>query len=215
MTGKLRIHNYSVSLDGYGAGPDQSTDAPLGVGGEDLHPWLVQTRTFHAMTGREGGDTGVDDRFAAAGDAGIGASIMGRNMFGPIRGPWPDASWTGWWGDEPPYQHDVFVLTHHAREPQPMRGGTTFYFVTGGITEALDRARAAAGDADVRLLGGAATIREYLRAGLVDEMHLAVVPIVLGAGERLLDDVGGPAFGYECVEIVASAGAAHLRFARR
>ena len=219
MTGKLRVHNISVSLDGYAAGPDQSLGDPLGVGGERLHDWFVGTRTFRTMLGEDDGSTGLDDLVAASGDAGIGASIMGRNMFGPIRGPWTDESWTGWWGDTPPYGHDVYVLTHYARPSIPMKGGTTFHFVTDGIEAALDRAREAAGAGDVRLCGGAATVRAYLRAGLVDEMHIAISPILLGGGERLLDDIGadpaGEAFGYTCTELTTSGAAVHVRFARR
>lgn len=192
MTAKLRVHNVAVSLDGYAAGPGQDLDNPLGVGGSRLHEWAFATRTIRALFGAEGGEDGVDERFAAAGDAGIGATIMGRNMFGPIRGGWGGESWTGWWGETPPYGHDVFVLTHHPREAVTMKGGTTFFFVTGGIEDALRRARDSAGDLDVRLGGGVDAIRQYLRAGLVDEMHLAIVPVLLGGGERLLDDVGGP-----------------------
>ena len=173
---KLRVHNFSVSLDGYAAGPDQSLDNPLGVGGMQLHNWAFATRTFRAMFGEEGGDDGVDDRFAAAGEVGLGATIMGRNMFGPIRGDWPDNSWQGWWGEDPPYHHDTFVLTHHPRESVTMEGGTVFHFVTDGIEAALERAVAAADGQDVRLAGGVSAIQQYLRAGLVDEMHLAYAP---------------------------------------
>jgi dihydrofolate reductase len=210
---KLCARNISISLDGYVAGPDQSLENPLGVGGERLHEWVFATRIGRQMLGEEGGETGLDNDFMANGFDGIGASIMGRNMFGPVRGAWPDASWTGWWGEDPPYHHDVFVLTHHAREPIPMQGGTTFYFVTDGIESALQRAFAAAGGADVRLNGGMATIQAYLRAGLLDELHLAVVPTLLGGGERLYADVA--AFdGYECVELVSSPRVAHMRFER-
>jgi dihydrofolate reductase len=208
---KLRVHNIAMSLDGYAAGPAQDDRNPLGVGGEDLHTWMWETRTGRAMMGQEGGSTGVDDDFLRRGDEGIGATVMGRNMFGPIRGEWGDESWTGWWGDEPPYHHDVFVLTHHPRADVVMRGGTTFHFVTDGIQAALERAFAAAGGRDVRLGGGAATIREYLRAGLVDEMHVAVVPLLLRAGERLLDEA---AAGYEIAEFVPSPAVAHYRFAK-
>jgi dihydrofolate reductase len=210
MTGKLRVHNVSVSLDGYAAGPGQGPDTPLGVGGHRLHDWAFTTRTFRRRFGMPGGDEGLDDRFAAEGDAGIGATIMGRNMFGPIRGGWGDGSWTGWWGEEPPFGHPVFVLTHHPRASVPMRGGTVFHFVTDGIDAALARARDAAGDADVRLGGGVATIRAYLRAGLVDEMHLVFVPVLLGAGERLLDEP----IGYRCTGLTASPSVAHARFVR-
>ena len=185
---KLRVHNFAISLDGYGAGPDQSEEHPLGVGGDRLHEWAYGTRAFRQAHGMEGGDEGPDDDVVALGEAGIGATIMGRNMFGPVRGPWGDEQWTGWWGDEPPFHHPVFVLTNHARPPLTMQGGTTFHFVTDGIEAALERAVEAAGGQDVRLGGGAATIRQYLAAGLVDELHVAVVPILLGGGERLFDD---------------------------
>jgi len=210
---KLRAHNIAMSLDGYAAGPDQDVDHPLGVGGEELHTWVFETRSGRAMLGQEGGTEGVDDEFMRRGDDNIGATVMGRNMFGPIRDAWPDESWKGWWGDEPPYHHDVFVLTHHPRADLPMKGGTTFHFVTDGIEAALTRAFESAGGRDVRLGGGMATIKEYARAGLLDEMHVAEVPVLLGAGERVFD---GDAFaGYEVVEFVASAGVAHYRLARK
>jgi dihydrofolate reductase len=208
---RLRVHNLAVSLDGYAAGPDQSRDDPLGIGGEQLHEWMFETATWHRMTGQEGGTTGVDDEFLARGVDGIGATIMGRNMFGPIRGPWTEPAWTGWWGPEPPYHHPVFVLTSHPRPPLEMAGGTTFTFVTDGIEAALEQAAAAAGGLDVRIGGGAATIRQYLRAGLVDELHVAVVPLLLGAGERLLDGGEG---GLETAEFIASPSVAHVRLAR-
>ncbi|MGD9987824.1 dihydrofolate reductase family protein [Pseudonocardia sp.] len=211
MTGKLRV-SVAVSLDGYMAGPDQSLDAPLGVGGPRLHEWFYPTRTFRSMVGEEGGTTGVDDRHAIEAAAGVGATIMGRNMFGPVRGDWGDESWTGWWGDDPVYHHPVFVLTHHEREPVEMKGGTTFHFVTGGIEAALEQARAAAGDADIRIGGGAETIRQYLRAGHVDAMHLAVVPVLFGRGARLLDGVDSD--GYVCTELVSSEKVTHVRFER-
>ncbi len=211
---KLRVHNFALSLDGYGAGPEQSLDEPLGVGGRGLHEWAFATRTFRRMFGMDGGDEGVDDRFAAEGDAGIGATIIGRNMFGPIRGAWPNEDWKGWWGDEPPYHHPVFVLTHHSRASIPMNGGTTFHFVTDGIETALARAFDAAEGQDVRLGGGVSTIQQYLRAGLIDEMHLAIVPILLGGGERLFDNLDGGPDGYACVEFVGSASVAHARFVR-
>ncbi len=186
---RLRVHSFATSLDGFAAGPDQGPDDPLGRGGMRLHEWFFPTRTFRASTGLEGGETGtVDDRLAATGFDGIGATIMGRNMFGPVRGPWPDESWRGWWGERPPYDHPVFVLTHHPRDPLEMDNDTTFHFVTEGIEVALERAMAAAGGQDVRLGGGAATIRQYLRAGLVDVCHVAVSAVLLGRGERLLDD---------------------------
>jgi dihydrofolate reductase len=210
---RLRVHNLATSLDGYAAGPAQGIDNPLGIGGETLHTWIFETRYGRAMIGQEGGTEGVDDEFMRRGDDNIGATVMGRNMFGPIRGAWPDESWTGWWGDEPPYHHDVFVLTHYARADLPMKGGTTFHFVTDGIEAALARAFEAAGGRDVRLGGGVATIKEYARAGLLDEMHVPQVPVLLGAGERVFD---GDAFaGYEVVELVASAAVAHYRLARK
>jgi dihydrofolate reductase len=211
---RLLVRSFSISLDGYGAGPNQSRENPLGVGGEDLHDWLVNTRTFKRMQRQEGGDTGVDEEFAARGMTGIGAWILGRNMFGPIRGPWPDESWRGWWGKNPPYHAPAFVLTHHSRPPLEMEGGTVFHFVTDGIHAALERAQAVAGDGDIRLLGGVAVIREYLQARLVDEMHLAVSPILLGSGEHLLAGVDLPALGYKCTECVPSAKAVHYVIAR-
>src|SRR5215210_1095552 len=208
---KLRAHNIAMSVDGFIAGPDQDLDNPLGVGGPRLHEWVFATRTGRRMFGMEGGDAGVDDDFMAQAEVGFGATIMGRNMFGPVRGPWTDDEWKGWWGDEPPYHYPAFVLTHHARPSIPMAGGTTFHFVTDGIESALAQAFDAAGGADVRLGGGAATIRQYLHAGLVDELHVAVVPILLGAGERLFEGVDV----YDCVEYTPSPAVAHLRFERR
>ena len=214
---KLRVHNFTVSLDGYGAGADQSLDNPLGVGGADLHDWAWTTATFQAMIGKDPseGAEGVDNDFAARGDVGIGAHIMGRNMFGPIRGPWPDEEWKGWWGPNPPYHHPVFVLTHHARAPIPMEGGTTFHFVTDGIESALEQAVEAAGGQDVRLGGGVATVQAYLRAGLLDELHMVVAPVLLGRGERLLDDLGGALAAYECTEFVGTPAALHVVLSRR
>jgi len=211
---KLRVHNLSISFDGYAAGPRQDVDNPLGVGGPRLHEWIFKTRYGRRMIGEEGGDEGLDDQFLARGDAGIGATVMGRNMFGPIRGFWTDLEWKGWWGDDPPYHHQVFVLTHHARAPITMEGGTTFNFVTDGIQSALAQAFEAAGGLDVRLGGGAATVQQYLKAGLIDEMHIAVVPIFLGAGERLFDHLDGGPFGYECVELVSSPSVTHAHFIR-
>jgi dihydrofolate reductase len=211
---KLRVHNLAMSLDGYVAGPDQSLEHPLGVGGPLLHTWVFETRTWHRMVGEAGGDEGIDDQFMARGDDGVGATIMGRNMFGPLRGPWADEAWTGWWGSNPPYHHPVFVLTHHPRPSIPMEGGTTFHFVPDGIESALSQAFEAAGGADVRLGGGAATVRQYLRAGLIDDMHVAMVPVLLGGGERVFDDIGAGLAGYECVEFVASKSVAHVRLAR-
>jgi dihydrofolate reductase len=209
---KVRAHNLSMSLDGYLAGPDQSIDIPLGVGGESLHEWMFKTRTWKAMQGESGGETGtVDEHFASRMNEGVGAGIMGRNMFGPVRGPWPDESWRGWWGDTPPYHHPMFVLTHHARAPIEMKGGTTFHFVTEGIESALEQATRAADGQDVAIAGGASTIQQYMRAGLIDDMHVVVVPILLGGGERLF--YGGESL-YECVEFAASPGVAHARFTR-
>jgi dihydrofolate reductase len=201
---ELRVHNFSVSLDGYGAGPAQSEENPLGIGGEQLHEWIFSPDA-----------SDVDRRFRALGDEDIGATIMGRKMFGPVRGPWGAEDWTGWWGEDPPFHHDVFVLTHHARDPVPMAGGTTFHFVTDGIGAALDRARAAAGDRHVRLGGGAATVQQYLRAGLLDEIHLAVVPVLLGGGERLFDGLDDALENWACVEFAPSASVAHVRLRRR
>jgi dihydrofolate reductase len=211
---QLRVHNFSISLDGYAAGPDQSLDNPLGVGGRRLHEWAFATRTYRQMFGTDDGNDGLDEKFASQGDVGIGATIMGRNMFGPVRGPWGSEDWTGWWGEDPPYHHPVFVLTHHPRASIRMQGGTTFHFVTDGINAALEQALDAADGNDVRLGGGAACIQEYLRAGLVDEMHLAIVPVLLGGGERLFDHRDGGPTGYECVELVSSGSVAHARLAR-
>jgi dihydrofolate reductase len=207
---QLRVHNFSISLDGYGAGPDQSLEHPLGVGGMGLHEWVFPTRTFRQMQGETDGTTGVDDDFAARGFANIGAWILGRNMFAPSRGAWDDDTWKGWWGDNPPYHSDVFVLTHHPRASIRMAGGTTFHFVTEGIHAALERARAAAKGRDVRLGGGAATVKQYLRAGLVDELHLAIAPVLLGSGEHLLSGVDTFKLGYRCVEHVPSVGVTHV-----
>ena len=212
---RLRVDSFTISLDGYGAGPQQDRQHGLGVGGEALHEWMVNTRTFGQMVGGEGGSTGIDDDFTARGFKGIGAWIMGRNMFGPIRGPWPDESWRGWWGDTPPYHTPVYVLTHHARAPLAMNGGTVFHFVTGGIHAALEQAMAAAGGQDVRLGGGVSTIRQYLVARLVDEMHLAVSPVLLGSGESLLAGLDLPALGYACTHYAAGEKAGHMTVTRR
>ena len=210
---KLRVHSFSISLDGYGAGPDQSLNNPLGVGGEQLHDWAFQTPTFRGTHGMEGGEGGVDETFAARGERGLGATIMGRNMFGPIRGEWKD-DWRGWWGDDPPFHHPVFVLTHHAHDMIPMDGGTTFHFVTEGIHEARDRALDAAGGQDVRIGGGASTIRQFLEADLIDELHVAVVPILLGSGETLLGGLDLDELGYQIAEFTASPSAAHYVLTR-
>jgi len=212
---KLRVHCFSLSLDGYGAGPNQDIHNPLGVGGAKVHEWAFATRTFNRMFGKSEGSTGVDDSFVVRGFDGIGAWILGRNMFGPVRGPWPDETWKGWWGDNPPYHTPVFVLTHHARAPIAMEGGTTFRFVTDGIQSALEQAKAAAGGKDVRLGGGVATIRQYLEARLIDEMHLAVTPTPLGRGEPLLTDIDLPKLGYTTMEHVPSQTVTHVVLAKR
>jgi len=212
---RLRVQCFAVSLDGYGAGPEQSLKNPLGVGGEALHKWFVPTRTFQTMLGKGDGTTGPDDDFATRGFANIGAWILGRNMFGPVRGPWPDEAWKGWWGDNPPYHVPVFVLTHYPRPSITMAGGTTFHFVTDGIEAALKRAFEAAGGRDVRLGGGVATIREYLRAGLLDEMHLAMAPVLLGSGEHLLGGIDLTKLGFSCSEHVPTANATHVVLTRR
>jgi dihydrofolate reductase len=212
---KVRICCFALSLDGFGAGPDQSLDNPLGVGGRKLHEWFYPTRTFQAMFGDNRGTTGPDNDFAARGFHNVGSWILGRNMFGPVRGGWGDDSWKGWWGDSPPYHCDVFVLTHHARDALTMEGGTVFHFVTDGIDAALDRARKAAKDKDVRIGGGAATIRQFLEAGLVDEMHLAVSPVLLGAGEHLMRGIDLAKLGFSVAEFTATETAAHYVLVRR
>jgi dihydrofolate reductase len=217
---KLRVHNVALSLDGYAAGPDQSRDHPLGVGGQALHEWVFATRSFRQAHGGEKGDEGIDDAFAAQGDAGIGATIMGRNMFGGHPGPWNitgDAQnpWNGWWGNNPPFHHPVFVLTHHARKPLALEGGTTFTFVTGGIETALEQARHAAAGKDVALGGGAHAAQQYLAAGLVDEMLISLVPTLLGSGERLFDGIGDNMHGLELFQTVATPEVVHLKFAKR
>jgi dihydrofolate reductase len=211
---KLRVHSFALSLDGYGAGPNQNADNPLGVGGRALHEWAFATRTFRKLFGGEGGDTGVDDDFAAQGFANVGAWILGRNMFGPLRGPWVDDGWKGWWGDNPPYHVPVFVLTHHPRATITMAGGTNFHFVTGGIHDALERATEAARGRDVRLGGGVATIQQYLRARLVDELHLAISPILLGSGERLFADLNAVELGYRCLRHVPGPNVTHVVLTR-
>jgi dihydrofolate reductase len=213
---KLRVHTFSISIDGYGAGPNQDLEHPLGVGGPELFDWFFHTRTWQRMHGNEDGETGADDHMAAQGFDGIGAWILGRNMFGPVRGPWPDDEWKGWWGDEPPYHTPVFVLTHHPRAPLTMKGGTVFRFVTDGIHAALQQAKDAADGRDVRLGGGVSTIRQYLRAALIDELHLAIAPVLLGAGEHLLSGIDMRALGYECAEHVAGTrAAAHVIVRKR
>ena len=213
---RIRVNSFSISIDGYGAGPGQDIDNPLGVGGEDLHKWAFATRTIQqTLFGTDKGTTGIDDDFVARGFENVGAWILGRNMFGPIRGPWPDMEWKGWWGDNPPYHVPVFVLTHHARPSIEMEGGTTFHFITGGIHEALKRAREVAGGKDVRIGGGANTIQQYLREGLIDELHIAIAPVLLGAGERLFEGINLRSLGYECDRVVASENATHVLLRRK
>jgi dihydrofolate reductase len=213
--GKLRVAAFTISLDGYGAGPDQSLENPLGRGGEELHAWFVPTRTFVSTHGGGDGTTGVDDDFAARSMENLGAWIMGRNMFGPVRGPWPDASWRGWWGENPPYHVPVFVLTHHPRPPLAMEGNTEFRFVSDDIRDVLAQAKAAAGDRDVRIGGGVSTVRQYLEARLIDEIHLAVSPVLLGRGEHLFAGLDLAALGYEVKEHVGTVAATHVTLVRR
>ena len=212
---KLRVQSFAVSIDGFGAGPNQALEQPLGARGPELMEWFFATRFWRAMHGHDGGETGVDNALAEQGFAGIGAWILGRNMFGPVRGPWPNEDWKGWWGDEPPYHTPVFVLTHHARAPLSMAGGTEFRFVTEGIRAALDQAIAAAGGRDVRLGGGVATIRQYLAARLIDELHLVVRPVLLGAGEPLFQGIDAHALGYQCTKHVAGERALHVFLHKR
>ena len=207
---KVRVSSFAISVDGFSAGPRQDLQNPLGVRGMELMEWFFQTRSWRAAHGEEGGETGIDDRIAGESLAGLGAWILGRNMFGPVRGPWPDESWRGWWGEEPPYHVPVVVLTHHARAPLPMKGGTTFHFVTGGIESALERAKAAAGDRDIRVGGGVATIRQFLQARLLDEVHLVVRPVVLGEGEKLFDGIDARALGYEVTRRESGERAMHV-----
>jgi len=212
---RVRVESFTISLDGFGAGPNQDLANPLGVGGTSLHGWAMATRTFQThVFGNDGGETGVDDDFAQRGFHNVGAWILGRNMFGPVRGPWPDESWRGWWGENPVYHVPVFVLTHHARAPLVMEGGTTFHFVTDGPEAALARAREAAGDKDVRVGGGVQTIQQYLRLRLLDELHIAISPVLLGSGERLFDGVDLPALGYACTTHVATTRATHVVLGR-
>jgi len=212
--GKVKVAGFALSLDGFGAGPDQSLEDPLGKGGRSLHEWAFATRTFREMFGEQGGEEGVDERFARQSMAGFGAFILGRNMFGPVRGDWPDNEWQGWWGDNPPYHAPTFILTHHPRAPIEMEGGTVFHFVTDGIEAALERAREAAGELDVKIGGGAETVRQYLRAGLIDEMHLAIAPVLLGRGEALFAGLDLPALGYRVTESVAGERATHVVITR-
>ena len=212
---RLLVRSIGVSVDGYAAGPDQDLEHPLGIRGPELMEWLFATRTFQRIHGSGGGQSGIDDALAARGFEGIGAWIIGRNMFGPVRGPWPDESWKGWWGEEPPYHTPVFVLTHHRRAPLAMAGGTVFHFVTDGIHSALEQARAAAGERDVRLGGGATTVRQYLQAGLIDELHLAVSPVLLGTGEPLFYGLDLAKLGYQCASQFAGERVIHVILRRR
>ena len=210
----IRVAGFSVSLDGFAAGPEQSLASPLGRSGPELFQWFFPTRTFRAMAGQDGGTTGVDDQYAQRSMAGFGAFILGRNMFGPIRGAWPDEAWKGWWGNNPPYHAPTYILTHHARPSIDLAGGTTFHFVTDGIESALRQARAAAGDKDVKIGGGVDTVRQYLQAGLIDDMHLALAPVVLGQGEALFAGLDLRALGFRVVERAATEAATHLVLAR-
>ncbi|GLQ94892.1 dihydrofolate reductase family protein [Dyella acidisoli] len=212
---KLCVRSFTASIDGYGAGPNQSLDQPLGIRGPELMEWFFHTHMWKHMQGVDDGETGIDNSIAEQGFANIGAWIIGRNMFGPVRGPWPDESWRGWWGEEPPYHTPVFVLTHHPRAPLKMKGGTEFFFVTEGIHAALEQAIAAAGGRDVRLGGGVATVRQYLQAGLIDELHLAVRPLLLGHGEHLWNGLDAHALGYECTKCLAGERATHVFLSKR
>ena len=207
---RLRVMCFCVSFDGFGAGPDQSLENPLGVRGMELADWLFPTRVWKTMYGKGPAEAGIDNGFAEQGFDNLGAWILGRNMFGPVRGPWPDENWKGWWGEEPPYHVPVFVLTHHARKPLAMKGGTEFRFITDGIHSALEQAKAAAGGRDIRLGGGVATIRQYLQAGLIDDLHLAMRPVLLGRGEPLLQGLDLDALGYACEKTVAGERATHV-----
>ncbi len=212
---KVRVMSFGVSTDGYSAGPNQDLENPLGVGGPEVMGWFFPTRVFQKMYGDGNGETGIDNRMAERGFDGIGAWILGRNMFGPVRGPWPDENWKGWWGEDPPYHVPTFVLTHHARAPITMKGGTVFHFVTDGIESALKQAKAAAGDRDVRIGGGVATIRQYLQAGLIDELHLAIRPALMGSGENLWAGINAPALGYELAEFTMGERAMHVILRKR
>ncbi len=211
---KVIVSGFSLSVDGFGAGPEQSLEDPLGKRGEELHTWMISTSMFHRMSGKDGGSEGIDNDYATRSMDGFGAFILGRNMFGPVRGDWPDNKWKGWWGDNPPYHAPTFVLTHHPRDPVEMEGGTVFHFVTDGIEAALQRAREAAGDRNVKIGGGVSTVRQYLRAGLVDEMHLAIAPVVLGRGEAMFAGIDLPALGFAVIEHAATEAATHVVLAR-
>ena len=212
---KVRVASFAMSTDGFSAGPNQGLQNPLGEHGFEMMEWFMPTRVWRGMQGQSGGETGIDNAIAEEGFKNLGAWILGRNMFGPVRGPWPDESWKGWWGDEPPYHVPTFILTHHARRPIEMKGGTTFHFVTDGIEAAIEKAKAAARGRDVRIGGGESTIRQCLRAGLIDELHLAMRPVLLGSGEHLLADLDMPALGYECAKYVAGERATHVFLRKR
>ncbi len=211
---KVIVSGFSLSIDGYGAGPDQSLENPLGKRGEELHSWMVGTSMFHEMLGKEGGSEGIDNNYATRSMDGFGAFILGRNMFGPVRGDWPDTKWKGWWGDNPPYHAPTFVLTHYPRDPVVMEGGTVFHFVTDGIEAALERARSAAGDKNVRIGGGVSTVRQYLQAGLVEEIHLAISPVVFGQGEAMFPGIDLPGLGFSVIEHAATDAATHIVLAK-
>lgn len=212
---KVCVRGFSVSLDGFAAGPEQSLADPLGKRGPEMFQWFFGTKTFCAMVGKEGGSEGVDEKYASAGMAGFGAFILGRNMFGPIRGEWPDDQWKGWWGDNPPYHAPTFILTNYPRAPIEMKGGTTFFFVTDGIESALEQAKAAAGAQNVKIGGGVSTVRQYLQAGAIDEMHLAIAPVVLGQGEALFAGLDLPALGFSVTEHAATDRATHVVLTKR
>jgi len=211
----VRVHNFAVSLDGFGTGEGQSLEAPFGHAGSRLHQWFFPTRTFREMQGQPGGSTGIDDAFASAWGPGIGAEIMGRNKFGPQRGPWADEEWEGWWGDDPPFHTPVFILTHHPRPTITMKGGTTFHFIDGSPAEALEAAQEAAGDRDVRIGGGPSTIRQFLAADLIDHLHVVIVPVVLGRGERLWDGLEELEARFNLEAVSSPSGVTHLTFTRR
>jgi dihydrofolate reductase len=207
---KVIVSGFSLSIDGYGAGPSQSLEDPLGKRGEELHTWMVETAMFHEMLGKEGGSQGIDNDYATRSMEGFGAFILGRNMFGPVRGGWTDDAWKGWWGDNPPYHAPTFVLTHYPRNPVEMEGGTVFHFVTGGIEAALEQARSAAAGRNVKIGGGVSTVRQYLQAGLIDEMHLAISPVVLGRGEAMFADLDLPALGFRVIDHAVTEAATHI-----
>jgi dihydrofolate reductase len=207
---KIKVTAFSVSLDGFGAGPDQSKENALGIKGDELHNWMVTTKMFHQMTGKDGGIKGVDNEIVEQSMDNVGAWIMGRNMFGPVRGPWPDNEWKGWWGEEPPFHVPVFILTHHAREPITKKGGTTFHFITGGIESALEAAKKAANGKDIRIGGGVSTIRQFLKAGYIDEMQLTFAPVLLGSGEHLFSGLDLSALGFNQIQKINGEKATHI-----